>query len=111
MKANCKYIRISPRKAGLVADLIRQKDVEESLTLLKFLPKKAAQILRKVLLSAVANAENNLRLDRKNLYIKTIIVNKAPTIKRGQPVSRGRWHPIKKRNSHITIELDTKQNS
>jgi len=105
MKAIAKYIRISPRKANLVASLVRGKKTDEALTLLKFLPKKAAQILYKILASAVANAENNLKVDPSNLYIKQILVNKAPTIKRGQPVSRGRWHPIKKRNSHITIEL------
>ncbi|MDD4352608.1 MAG: 50S ribosomal protein L22 [Candidatus Gracilibacteria bacterium] len=108
MKSNCKYIRISPRKANLIADLVRGKNVEEAISLLKFLPKKAADILYKIVLSAVANAENNLKLDRKTLYIKTIVVNKAPTLKRGQPVSRGRWHPIKKRNSHITVELATR---
>jgi len=108
MKAVAKYIRISPRKANLVADLIRNKEVDEAMTLLKFLPKKAAQILYKILASARANAENNLKVDPKNLYIKQILVNKAPTLKRGMPVSRGRWHPIKKRNSHITIELAVK---
>ncbi len=108
MKATCKYIRISPRKARLVADLIRGKKAIEALSLLKFLDKKAAQIIYKILSSAIANAENNLKLNRDKLYIQTIMVNKAPTLKRGLPVSRGRWHPIKKRNSHVTIELATK---
>lgn len=108
MKAVSKYIRISPSKANLVADLVRGKKLSDALDLLKFVPKKGAKILRKILASASANAENNFKIDPQTLYIKQILVTKAPTIKRGLPVSRGRWHPIKKRNSHITVELANK---
>lgn len=108
MKAVIKYNRMSPSKAQPVAQLVRGMQVEEALTLLKFLPKKSARLLYKAVQSALANAEHNLKLQAKDLYLKQILINKAPTIKRGQPVSRGRWHPIRKRNSHIVIELASK---
>ena len=105
MKAVIKYMRMSPSKAQPVAQLIRGKNVLEALTFLKFLPKKSAKLLYKALFSAKANAEHNLKLSAKDLYIKQVLINKAPTLKRGQPVSRGRWHIIRKRNSHFVIEL------
>jgi len=105
MKVLTKNIRISPRKANLVAGLVRGKKAQDALNILKFTPKKAAPILYKVVASAVANAENNQKKDIDNLFIKTVLVTKGPTYKRGMPVSRGRWHPILKRTSHISIEL------
>ena len=105
MKAIARNIRISPKKANLVAGLVRRKNAEEALNILKFTPKKGAKILYKVLHSAVANAENNFKQKREALVIKEIIVTQAPTYKRSVPVSRGRVHPILKRNSHITVTV------
>ncbi len=103
MKAIAKHIRISPKKANLVAGLIRNKNAEEALSILKFTPKKAAPILYKVLHSAIANAENNYKQKRDTLIVKEIVVTQGATLKRSVPVSRGRVHPILKRTSHITV--------
>jgi len=108
MKAILKNIRISPKKANLVAGIVRGEMVDDALARLKFTPKKGAKILYKVIHSAAANAENNFKQNRDRLYIKEIIVTKAPTFKRGVSVSRGRTHPIRKRNSHITVYVDVK---
>jgi len=105
MKAIARTIRITPKKANLVAGMIRKKSTEQALDILKYTPKKAAKILQKLLNSAVANATNNFKQDKKSLFISQIIVTKGPTLKRSVPVSRGRAHPILKRTSHITIEL------
>ena len=105
MKAIARHIRISPKKANLVAGLVRNKNVTEALTILKLTPKKACPILYKVLHSAIANAENNFKQSRDNLMIKEIVVTQGPTLKRSVPVSRGRVHPILKRTSHITITV------
>lgn len=106
MKAVLKNVRISPKKANLVAGLVRGAMVENALTTLKFTPKKAAAILYKVIHSAAANAETNFKQDRGKLYIKEIIVNEGPTYRRSVSISRGRMHPIRKRNSHITVYVD-----
>lgn len=105
MKAIARNIRISPKKANLVAGLVRRKNAAEALDTLKFTPKKGAKVLYKVLHSAVANAENNFKQKRDALVIQEIIVTQAPTYKRSVPVSRGRVHPILKRNSHITVTV------
>ncbi|MCD6109169.1 50S ribosomal protein L22 [bacterium] len=112
MKAIARNVRISPKKVNLVAGLVRRKNVKEALNILKFTPKKGAKILYKVLHSAVANAENNFKQKPDLLVIKEIIVTEGPTFKRSVPVSRGRVHPILKRNSHITVTVgleDTKE--
>jgi large subunit ribosomal protein L22 len=108
VKAIARHIRISPKKANLVAGLVRNKKAEEALDILKFTPKKAAGILYKVIKSAIANAENNFKQNRENLIIKEIIVTEGPTLKRSVPVSRGRVHPILKRTSHITVKVEVK---
>lgn len=105
MKSVTKQVRISPRKANLVAGLVRGKPVKEADELLKYLPKKAAAILRKAINSAAANAEHNFGQDASKLKIKTLLVTKGPTYKRSIPVSKGRAHPILKRTSHIRVEL------
>ena len=105
MKAIARNIRISPKKANLVAGLVRRKNAQEALDILKFTPKKAAGILYKVLHSAVANAENNFKQKRESLVVQEIVVTEGPTFKRSVPVSRGRVHPILKRNSHITVTV------
>ena len=103
MKAIARHIRISPKKANLVAGLVRLKAAKEALSILKFTPKKAAKILYKVVKSAVSNAENNFKQKLDDLMIKEIIVTEGATLKRSVPISRGRMHPILKRNSHITV--------
>lgn len=105
MKAIAKQVRISPKKANLVAGLIRNKNALEALDILKFTPKKGAKILYKVLNSAIANAENNFKQKRDALKITEIIVNEGTTYKRSVPISRGRVHPILKRTSHIRVTV------
>lgn len=102
-RAIAKGLRIAPRKARLVIDLIRGKSVVEADQILSNLNKEAARLGKKVLTSAVANAENNLNLDRENLYVKEAYVNEGQTMKRMKFGSRGHVDPIKKRTSHITI--------
>jgi large subunit ribosomal protein L22 len=106
-KAVLKYSRISPHKVRLVADLVRYKSVEQALSTLKFVTKRGGSILNKVVRSAVANAEQNPEVqDIDNLYISRIYVNEGPTLKRFRAVPMGRAVRIRKRTSHITVELD-----
>lgn len=105
MKAYLKQIRISPKKVSLVAALVRGKSVTEALRILKFTNKRSAPVIGKLIASAAANAENNFKQDKEKLIISKLVVNGGMTLKRGRPISRGRWHPIKKRTSHITVEL------
>ncbi len=102
-KAIAKGVRIPARKARLVIDLIRGKNVSDADKILNNLNKEAARLIRKVLTSAVANAENNLSLDKSKLYVKEAFVNEGQTLKRMRFGSRGHVDPIKKRTSHITI--------
>ena len=108
MKAHLRRTRISPKKANLVAGLIRGKSAEEALELLKFTPKKAAKSLYKVLHSAISNAEANEAQNRSDLVVKSVIVNRGPFYKRFLPSARGRALPINKPTSHITVELAKK---
>lgn len=108
MKALLSNIRISPEKANLVAGMVRGVMVNEALEQLQFTPKKGAKILYKVVASAAANAEHNLKQNREKLYIKEIVVTKGPTYKRGVSVSRGRVHPILKRTAQIRVTVDVK---
>lgn len=105
MKSFTSNIRISPKKLNLVAEMVRRKSVAEADALLRFTTKRAAVIVRKAVASAVANAENNFKQDRTSLYIEEIVVGKGPTLKRFNPVSRGRAHPILKRMSVITVKV------
>lgn len=105
MKASVKHIRISPKKANLIAGMIRGKSAKEALIFLKIANKKGADILYKVVASAVANAENNDGKSKENLILSSIVVIKGRTLRRGIPASRGRVAPIKKRSSHIFVEL------
>lgn len=102
-KAYLKGARISAQKARLVADQIRGMPVEQAEQLLAFSNKKAAQVIKKVLLSAVANAEHNEAADIDELKISSIFVNEGPTLKRGRARAKGRWTRILKRTSHITV--------
>ena len=106
VKAVTRYVRISPRKARLVTELIKGKPVEEALTILRFVPKKAASLVDKTLRSALANAEQNPNIDVDTLYIKRIFVDGGPTMKRWRARAMGRATKIIKRTSHITIILD-----
>ena len=105
-KALARQIRISPQKARLVADLIRGKRVESALNTLRFMPKKGARILRKVIESALANASQNEAIDVDTLYVKTIFIDGGPMLKRIRPRAQGRAARILKRSSHITVVLD-----
>ncbi|EOT38462.1 50S ribosomal protein L22 [Enterococcus columbae] len=107
-KATAKTVRTSPRKARLVIDLIRGKSVAEAIAILKFTPNKAAGIIEKVLMSAIANAENNFDLDVENLFVSEAFVNEGPTMKRFRPRAKGSASPINKRTSHITVVVSEK---
>jgi large subunit ribosomal protein L22 len=107
-KAVARYVRIAPRKARLVIDLIRGKSVDEALGILKFTPRAASPIIEKVLLSAVANAEQNHKMNRSNLVVAKAYVDEGPTLKRFIPRAQGRASRINKRTSHITVVLNEK---
>ena len=102
-KAILKYARISPRKVGIVLDLIRGKDVTYARAILKNTPKSASEYLIKLLDSAVANAENNLGLNKEDLIVSECYVCQGPTLKRIMPRARGSADRILKRTSHITL--------
>lgn len=106
--ASLRYARISPQKARLVADQIRGMKVEPALQLLQFSSKKGAAIIKKVLESAIANAEHNDGADIDELKVSTICVDEGPTYKRIQPRAKGRANRILKRTSHITVAVAAK---
>ncbi len=108
MKAILKNYRQSPRKVRLLADLVRGKKTEDALTTLQFVDKRASGPFAKVIESAIANAVD-LGIKNENLFIKSVAVNKAPTLKRSRPRARGSASRINKRNSHISIELGVKK--
>ena len=110
MKATAylRHVRISPRKVKIVCDLIRGKKVADAANILMNTPKAASPILEKLLRSAIANAENNLEMDRSTLYVAECFANQGPTLKRFHPRSRGQAFSILKRTSHITVVLDQK---
>jgi large subunit ribosomal protein L22 len=97
---------MSPRKIKLVIDMIRGKRALDAQTILKFTPRVAAKPVLKLLNSAVANAKHNFKIDEANLYIKSILANQGPALKRFRPRAFGRAAGIKKRMTHITIVLD-----
>ncbi len=107
-RAIAKEVRIVPRKSRLVIDLVRGKSVIEADTILKNMNKEAARAIRKVLTSAVANAENNFSLDKNKLYVKEARIDEGRVLKRMKFGSRGHVDPIKKRTSHITIIVSEK---
>jgi large subunit ribosomal protein L22 len=103
--ATLRYARISPQKCRLVADTIRGKTVDDALRTLTFTPKKSARIVKKVLESAIANAEHNPGADIDELRVSVIEVNEAPTFRRYRARAKGRGARIIKRNSHITVRV------
>jgi large subunit ribosomal protein L22 len=108
MKASLKNYRQSPRKVRLVADLVRGKSVDQALVELRFLPKRASEVMTKLLSSAKANAENNFKVDGKDLMVKEISVDQGVTLKRYRPRARGVAKRINKRTSNITLSLGVK---
>ena len=104
-KAIAKYVRMSPTKIAPVTDLVRGKDLQEALTILKFTPGKASELVEKVVQSAAANAENNHDMDPSKLYVAEIYANKGPTMKRWRAGAQGRAGMILKRSSHIGVTL------
>lgn len=107
-KAKARYVRIAPRKARLVIDLIRGKQVGEALAILQHTPRAASPIIEKVVRSAVANAEHNYEMDVNNLVISEAFVDEGPTLKRFRPRAQGRASRINKRTSHITVVVKEK---
>ena len=102
-RAVAKYVRVSPRKVRLVADLIRGKQVNEALAILRVIPQLSREPVAKALKSAVANAENNNDAVAEDLYVTNIFVDQGPTLKRIKPRAQGRADRINRRTSHITV--------
>jgi large subunit ribosomal protein L22 len=107
-KAAANFVRIAPRKARLVVDLIRGKAVGDAIAILRHTPKTASPIVEKILNSAIANAEHNYSMDPNNLVVSQVYVNEGPTMKRFMPRAQGRASKINKRTSHITVVVSEK---
>ena len=108
-RAIAKYVRMSPMKVGVVLDLIRGKNVDEALAIVKFTPKASSEVIEKLLKSAIANAENNHDMKHEKLYVAEIYANQGPTLKRIRPAAKGSAVRIRKRTSHLTIVLKEKE--
>ena len=108
VKASARFIRVAPRKVRLVIDQVRGLDADKALDSLRFLPKAATEPVMKLINSAIANAENNFQVDKKDLFIKKIVADDGPTIKRHQPRAFGRSTVIRKRTSHVNLILGVK---
>lgn len=108
MKAILNQVRLAPKKAEIIAGLIKKTPVKEALNRLKLTPKKGAKIFYKVIHSAASNAVHNFKQNMDDLIISEIYVTEGPTYKRSMPVSRGRTHPILKRTCHIVVKIDVK---
>jgi large subunit ribosomal protein L22 len=108
-RATAKYVHVSARKARLVVDMVRGKGAAEAATILRFTPKGAAEVVGKVLASAVANAEKNLKIKPETLFVSEAYVNEGPTLKRIRPRAMGRAFKIRKRSSHITIVVKQRE--
>jgi large subunit ribosomal protein L22 len=107
-RAVARFVRMSPRKIRLIMDQIRGRKVDEALNMLSFSPQKGARILKKLVRSAVANAEQNSSMDVDSLFIKRVFADEGPTLKRWRPRALGRATRIRKRTSHLTVVLDEK---
>ncbi len=106
-RATAKHVRVTPMKARRVVDLVRGKSVDDALAILRFAPQAASEPVAKVVASAAANAENNLGLNPASLVISKAYVDEGATLKRFQPRAQGRAFRIRKRTSHITIEVES----
>lgn len=104
-RATAKFVRVTPMKARRVIDLVRGKDASDALDILRFAPQAASEPVAKVLASAIANAENNLDLDPRTLVVTTAYADEGPTLKRFRPRAQGRAFRVRKRTSHITVEV------
>lgn len=109
VRAIARGIRVSPRKARLVCDAVRGKDIRTAMAILQFLPQKSAPIVARTLKSAAANAENNYDLDPNVLYVKFIFADDGPQMKRGEFRARGRFNRIIKRSCHITVIVEERE--
>ncbi len=107
-KASLKYARVGAQKARLVADLVRGKDVSAALKSLTYLNKKSALMIKKLIESAVANADYKKTMDLDKLVVKTIFVDKGPVLKRFRPRAQGRAYGVRKQTSHINVVLEEK---
>ncbi|HHY71856.1 MAG TPA: 50S ribosomal protein L22 [Bacillus bacterium] len=107
-KSVARTVRIAPRKARIVIDLIRGKQVGEAIAILRHTPKGASPVIEKVLKSAIANAEHNYEMDVNNLVVSQAFVDEGPTLKRFRPRAQGRASAINKRTSHITVVVSEK---
>lgn len=110
-KATAKYVRMSPSKLKPVTDLVRGKDLNEALTILKFTSGKGAELVEKVVQSAAANAENNHDMNPDELYVAEIYANQGPTMKRFRAGAQGRESMILKRTSHIAVTLRSREDA
>ncbi len=107
-RAVARHVRISPRKARRVVDLIRGLPAGEAVAVLRFAPQSASEPVGKVLASAMANAEHNERLDTETLWVREAYVDEGPTLKRFRPRAQGRAYRIRKRTSHITVVVEAR---
>lgn len=107
-RAKLRYVRLSPQKTRLVVDMVRGKRIQEALNILRFSPQKAADVVSKLVSSAVANAEQQGVADVDRLFVKAISVDQGPVLKRFLPRAQGRATKIRKPTSHITVVLDEK---
>ncbi|WP_261553497.1 50S ribosomal protein L22 [Frankia tisae] len=108
-KASARYVRVSPMKARRVVDLVRGRSVSEALDILRFAAQAASEDVYKVVASAAANAENNHRLDPDTLWVGEAYVDEGPTLKRIRPRAQGRAYRIRKRTSHITVVVESRE--
>ncbi|GGM51842.1 50S ribosomal protein L22 [Longimycelium tulufanense] len=106
--ARARYVRMTPMKVRRVVELIKGRNAREALSVLQFAPQAASGPVAKVLASAMANAENNLDLDPETLWISQAYVDEGPTLKRIRPRAQGRAYRIRKRTSHITVEVESR---
>ncbi|MCT2587268.1 50S ribosomal protein L22 [Actinophytocola gossypii] len=106
--ARARYVRATPMKVRRVVELIKGRSADEALNVLRYAPQSASEPVAKVLASAMANAENNLDLDPETLWVSAAYVDEGPTLKRFRPRAQGRAYRIRKRTSHITVEVESR---
>ena len=109
--AQARYVRVAPMKVRRVVDVVRGMKADEAIATLRFAPQAASEPVSKVIASAVANAENNKNLDRETLWVSQAYVDEGPTLKRFRPRAQGRAYRIRKRTSHITVVVESRQNT
>lgn len=109
VRATARYLPISPQKMRLVCDQVRGMDADQALTVLRFMPQKGARYLSKLIESAIANAETNFELNRRDLYVSYLVANEGPRLKRMKAGARGRYKPRVKRMSHLVVVLTERQ--